>query len=68
MPAIRELRSYYAKKEEPRNQDTRQKIPEALAVEGFAAWIIHTAIKRTNYRHQRKRFVVILPKMLLANA
>lgn len=46
--AITELRNHYINNKDSDDQEIHQKMVEALAVEGFAAWIIHNAIKRNN--------------------
>ncbi|KAL9075975.1 MAG: hypothetical protein Q9161_001369 [Pseudevernia consocians] len=53
LPAITELKNYYVNNKESEDDETRQKILEALTVDGFAAWIIHNAIKRNNDKHRR---------------
>ncbi len=53
LPAIKELKNYYLNEASEEDQDIRQDMIEALAVEGFAAWIIHSAIKRNNYKNRK---------------
>ena len=57
LPAITELKTFYAQGNQPEDQETRQKIQEALVEDGFAAWIIPNAIKRNNGQLP-ERFVV----------
>lgn len=51
--AITEFKNYYVKNKASEDEETRQKVLEALAVSGFAAWVVHTAIKRNNDKHRR---------------
>lgn len=53
LPAIKELKNYYLNEASEEDQDIRQDMLEALAVEGFAAWIVHYAIKRNNYKNRK---------------
>ena len=46
--AITELKDHYINNKDSDDQEIHQKMVEALAVEGFSAWIIHNAIKRNN--------------------
>ncbi len=49
LPAIKELKNYYLNEASEEDQD----MLEALAVEGFAAWSVHYAIKRNNYKDRK---------------
>ncbi|KAL9125412.1 MAG: hypothetical protein Q9175_008081 [Cornicularia normoerica] len=53
LSAIKELKNYYLNEDSEEDQDIYQKMIAALAVEGFAAWIIHSAIKRNNYKNRK---------------
>lgn len=61
LSAIRELQNFYLNEESERDHDSRQKMVEALAVDGFAAWIIHSAIKRNNYKNRKAAQQAIQP-------
>lgn len=67
--AIKELKTYYVNNDkEAEDQEIRQKMIEALAVDGFAAWIIHNAIKRNNNKYRKGLLPVGLKCLQLANA
>lgn len=51
--AIKELKNYCANEESEKDQESRQSMIEALEVHGFAAWIIHGAIKRNNNKNRK---------------
>lgn len=50
--AINELRTYYANTDSE-NKEIHQKTLDALAVDGFAAWVVHNAIKRNNNKNRK---------------
>ncbi|KAG8532490.1 uncharacterized protein KY384_002367 [Bacidia gigantensis] len=52
-PAIRQLREYFDQNQDPEDDETRQRIRDALHLEGFAAWLVRTALKR-NFDKARK--------------
>lgn len=53
LSAIKELRNYYANKKESEDEEIHQKMSDALAVDGFAAWLVHNAIKRNNNKSRK---------------
>ena len=50
LSAIKELRNFYVNNKESEDEEIHRKMLDALAVDGFAAWVVHTAIKRNNNR------------------
>ena len=66
--AIRELQSYYINNKDSAPQEVHQKMVEALAVDGFAAWIIHNAIKRNNDKIRKGLHFIGLVCLSLADA
>ena len=56
LSAINELRDYYTTNpdaQESTDPEIRQKVLDAFAVDGFAAWTVHNAIKRNNNRNRK---------------
>ena len=50
--AINELRKYYANTDSE-DKGIHQMMVDALAVDGFAAWLVHNAIKRNNNKNRK---------------
>ena len=50
--AINELRKYYANTNSE-DKEIHQMMVDALAVDGFAAWLVHNAIKRNNNKNRK---------------
>lgn len=66
--AITEFRDHYVNNKDSHNQEIHQKIVEALAMEGFAAWIVHNAIKRNNDKTRKGLPFIGLECLSLADA
>ena len=66
--AITELRDHYSNNRDSHDQEIHQKVVQALAVDGFAAWIIHNAIKRKNDKTRKGLPFIGLECLSLADA
>ena len=66
--AITELWCNYINDKDSDDQEIHKKMVEALAVEGFAAWIIHNAIKRNNDKTRKGLPFIGLECLSLADA
>lgn len=66
--AIEELKDHYINNKNLDDQEIHQKMVEALAVEGFTAWIIHNAIKRNNDKTRKGLPFIGLGFLSLADA
>ena len=53
LSAIKELRNFYVNNKESEDEEIYRKMLDALAVDGFAAWVVHNAIKRNNNRTRK---------------